>query len=158
MRISSSPIGWDRDVPNRVTKNTAAVVTHAAEISHLAPHSLYTLPNWPARLCKMAARTAKLERKTNETQIEVFINLDCQPGSGNAQEIQISTGIGFLDHVRPFCAARATVCVCRSSDATCRVDVPCPREALRHVPDHEVPGRPLDRRSPHCRYVLSLLC
>ncbi|KAH9934678.1 IGPD-domain-containing protein [Fomitopsis serialis] len=47
----------------------------------------------------MAARTAKLERKTNETQIEVFINLDCQPGSGNAQEIQISTGIGFLDHM-----------------------------------------------------------
>lgn len=47
----------------------------------------------------MAARTAKIERKTNETQIEVAINLDCQPGSGNKQEISISTGIGFLDHV-----------------------------------------------------------
>lgn len=47
----------------------------------------------------MEARTAKIERKTNETQISVSINLDCQPGSGNAQEIEISTGIGFLDHV-----------------------------------------------------------
>lgn len=49
----------------------------------------------------MAARTAVLERKTNETQVSVSINLDCQAGSGNAQEINISTGIGFLDHVRP---------------------------------------------------------
>ena len=47
----------------------------------------------------MAERTAKVERKTNETKIEVFINLDCQAGSGNAQTIEISTGIGFLDHV-----------------------------------------------------------
>lgn len=47
----------------------------------------------------MAARTAQIERKTNETHIEVSINLDCQPGSGNVQEISISTGIGFLDHV-----------------------------------------------------------
>ncbi|KAJ3483983.1 hypothetical protein NLI96_g5953 [Meripilus lineatus] len=47
----------------------------------------------------MAARVAKIERKTNETQIEVAINLDCQPGSGNTQEISIATGIGFLDHM-----------------------------------------------------------
>lgn len=49
----------------------------------------------------MAARTAKIERKTNETQIEVAISLDCQPGTGNKQEISVSTGIGFLDHVCP---------------------------------------------------------
>jgi len=47
----------------------------------------------------MSVRTAKVERKTNETQIEVFINLDCPAGSGNKQEIEISTGIGFLDHM-----------------------------------------------------------
>ncbi|KIP08155.1 hypothetical protein PHLGIDRAFT_104725 [Phlebiopsis gigantea 11061_1 CR5-6] len=47
----------------------------------------------------MEARTATIERKTNETQISVAINLDCQPGSGNKQEIDISTGIGFLDHM-----------------------------------------------------------
>ncbi|THG99214.1 hypothetical protein EW026_g3105 [Hermanssonia centrifuga] len=43
-------------------------------------------------------RVAILERKTNETSISVSINLDCQPGTGNKQEIDISTGIGFLDH------------------------------------------------------------
>ncbi len=48
----------------------------------------------------MAARTAVIERKTAETEISVAINLDCQPGSGNKQEISVSTGIGFLDHVR----------------------------------------------------------
>ena len=56
----------------------------------------------------MAARTATIQRKTNETNISVAINLDCQPGSGNKQEINISTGIGFLDHVN-FIAYRRLV-------------------------------------------------
>lgn len=47
----------------------------------------------------MEARTATIKRKTNETEIDISINLDCQPGSANAQVIDISTGIGFLDHV-----------------------------------------------------------
>ncbi|TFK55164.1 IGPD-domain-containing protein [Heliocybe sulcata] len=47
----------------------------------------------------MAARTATISRNTNETQIEVSINLDCGPGSATAQTIDISTGIGFLDHM-----------------------------------------------------------
>lgn len=38
-------------------------------------------------------RSAVLERNTNETQIKLAINID---GSGRAQ---ISTGIGFLDHM-----------------------------------------------------------
>lgn len=38
-------------------------------------------------------RTAKIERKTNETEVFVEINLD---GSGN---FQIDTGIGFFDHM-----------------------------------------------------------
>lgn len=49
----------------------------------------------------MSARTATISRKTNETEIEVSINLDCQPGSATPQTINISTGIGFLDHVCP---------------------------------------------------------
>jgi imidazoleglycerol-phosphate dehydratase len=48
----------------------------------------------------MSDRTATISRKTNETEIEVHINLDCQPGSASQQIIDISTGIGFLDHVR----------------------------------------------------------
>ncbi|KAI0687121.1 IGPD-domain-containing protein [Cytidiella melzeri] len=47
----------------------------------------------------MAARTSTIERKTNETSISIAINLDCQAGSGNKQEISVSTGIGFLDHM-----------------------------------------------------------
>ncbi|KAF5386858.1 hypothetical protein D9615_001642 [Tricholomella constricta] len=47
----------------------------------------------------MAARQASLSRKTSETEIDVSINLDCAPGSLNAQVIDISTGIGFLDHM-----------------------------------------------------------
>ena len=38
-------------------------------------------------------RTAEVERNTQETQIKVYINLD---GAGTAN---ISTGIGFLDHM-----------------------------------------------------------
>lgn len=40
-------------------------------------------------------RTATLDRKTNETDIKVSINLDDKFD----QKIHIDTGIGFLDHV-----------------------------------------------------------
>lgn len=45
------------------------------------------------------SRQASISRKTNETQIDVSIDLDCQPGSKTTQNINVSTGIGFLDHV-----------------------------------------------------------
>jgi imidazoleglycerol-phosphate dehydratase len=45
------------------------------------------------------SRQASISRKTNETQIEVFIDLDYAPSSNVKQKIEISTGIGFLDHV-----------------------------------------------------------
>lgn len=41
----------------------------------------------------MTARTATVSRQTNETDIQLALNLD---GSGRAK---ISTGIGFLDHM-----------------------------------------------------------
>ncbi|KAG6854920.1 imidazoleglycerol-phosphate dehydratase [Blastosporella zonata] len=47
----------------------------------------------------MAARQASISRKTSETEIEISINLDCTPGSSYAQIIDVSTGIGFLDHM-----------------------------------------------------------
>ncbi|KAF4615538.1 hypothetical protein D9613_002927 [Agrocybe pediades] len=45
------------------------------------------------------SRQATISRKTNETDIEVFIDLDCSPGSNANQVIEVSTGIGFLDHM-----------------------------------------------------------
>lgn len=86
----------------------------------------------------MAARTASISRKTNETQIEVAINLDCQAGSGNTQEISISTGIGFLDHV---CHLLHFVQNLLSSHQ----DVPCFSETFGNVLDYEMQGGPMDR-------------
>jgi imidazoleglycerol-phosphate dehydratase len=42
---------------------------------------------------RTATRTAAISRRTNETQIELTLNLD---GSGQAQ---IDTGVGFFDHM-----------------------------------------------------------
>ena len=42
-------------------------------------------------------RTATVTRTTAETDISCTITLDHQPGV--KQQIEVSTGIGFLDHV-----------------------------------------------------------
>ncbi|KAK7049255.1 imidazoleglycerol-phosphate dehydratase [Paramarasmius palmivorus] len=47
----------------------------------------------------MSSRQASVSRTTSETSIEVSINLDCAPGNGVTQTIDVSTGIGFLDHM-----------------------------------------------------------
>lgn len=44
-----------------------------------------------------ALRTATVSRKTNETDIHITLTMDC----AGAQAIEIDSGIGFLDHVRP---------------------------------------------------------
>jgi imidazoleglycerol phosphate dehydratase HisB len=46
------------------------------------------------------SRTATISRNTSETSVEVSLDLDCAPGSNVKQNIEVSTGIGFLDHVR----------------------------------------------------------
>jgi imidazoleglycerol-phosphate dehydratase / histidinol-phosphatase len=55
---------------------------------HGAPHE-----TWPAALQELIARRAQLVRETNETRIEVRVNLDA------ALPVQIGTGIGFFDHM-----------------------------------------------------------
>jgi imidazoleglycerol-phosphate dehydratase/histidinol-phosphatase len=55
---------------------------------HGAPHE-----TWPAALQELIARRAQLVRETNETRIEVRVDLDA------ALPLQIGTGIGFFDHM-----------------------------------------------------------
>ena len=87
-----------------------------------------------ARSLMSARRQGRVVRKTNETDVQVFLDLDCHPGSGVAQEIDIHTGIGFLDHV----------CVISSSfnrqanSAHHSLDVPRTSEARRVVLANEV--------------------
>ena len=48
---------------------------------------------WPAAVRELTARTAHVNRKTRETDIEVIVNLDAPA------PLQLSTGIGFFDHM-----------------------------------------------------------
>ena len=49
------------------------------------------------------SRTARLQRKTNETDIQLSLNLD-----GNGQ-VHVSTGIGFLDHMLDLLGRHANI-------------------------------------------------
>ncbi len=64
----------------------------------------------------MSARTAKLSRKTNETAIEVSVNLD---GAGTAD---ISTGIGFFDHMLEQLAKHGLIDITIKADGDLHVD------------------------------------
>jgi imidazoleglycerol-phosphate dehydratase/histidinol-phosphatase len=48
---------------------------------------------WPAIVRELMARRARAERKTKETEVEVAVDLDA------TDPIQVSTGIGFFDHM-----------------------------------------------------------
>jgi len=93
----------------------------------------------------MAERQATLSRRTNETQIDVFIDLDCAPGSATKQTIDISTGIGFLDHVRAT-LNQELICTC-----IIITDVYRASQTWGYVFDHEMQRRSLDRRSSYGR-------
>ncbi|EJD02333.1 IGPD-domain-containing protein [Fomitiporia mediterranea MF3/22] len=60
---------------------------------------------------EMAARTASISRQTSETSIEVTLNLDWSPEAGAKQNIEVSTGIGFLDHMYNALAKHGGLCL-----------------------------------------------
>ncbi|HCQ71758.1 MAG: imidazoleglycerol-phosphate dehydratase [Alphaproteobacteria bacterium] len=64
----------------------------------------------------MADRTAKLERKTNETAISVSVNLD---GSGART---IETGVGFFDHMLDQLAKHSLIDMQIKADGDLHID------------------------------------
>ncbi|MGH1456303.1 MAG: imidazoleglycerol-phosphate dehydratase HisB [Alphaproteobacteria bacterium] len=64
----------------------------------------------------MSARTAKIARKTNETAIDVSVNLD---GVGQAD---INTGIGFFDHMLEQLAKHSLIDITIRCDGDLHID------------------------------------
>ena len=64
----------------------------------------------------MSARKATISRKTNETSIEVSINLD---GEGTAD---VNTGIGFFDHMLEQLAKHSLIDITVKADGDLHID------------------------------------
>ncbi|MEM8865105.1 MAG: imidazoleglycerol-phosphate dehydratase HisB [Planctomycetota bacterium] len=62
------------------------------------------------------SRTAKVDRQTNETKISLEVNLD---GSGEAD---VSTGVGFFDHMLDLLARHAAIDLNVKADGDLHVD------------------------------------
>jgi imidazoleglycerol-phosphate dehydratase len=62
------------------------------------------------------ARTAKIHRKTAETEIELQLDLD---GAGNAQ---VATGVGFFDHMLTLLAKHAAIDLTAKATGDLHVD------------------------------------
>lgn len=59
----------------------------------------------------MAARKATISRQTSETSVDVTLDLDWSPSLGLKQNIEVSTGIGFLDHVHLRICLALNLCI-----------------------------------------------
>ena len=65
---------------------------------------------------RLMSRSARIERKTAETDITVEVNLD---GAGNAQ---IDTGVGFFDHMLTLLAKHAAIDLTVEAEGDLQVD------------------------------------
>src|SRR3979411_629035 len=85
-------------------------------------------------------RTATIQRKTKETDIEVAVNLD---GTGVSK---VSTGIGFFDHMLDLLARHSRIDITVKADGDLHVDHHHPTEdagmALRPQWNHALSHRP----------------
>jgi imidazoleglycerol-phosphate dehydratase/histidinol-phosphatase len=107
--------------------NLKAVDTDGIEIEKV--------PNWTKlsdRIC-FPTRKATFQRKTNETQIEIELNLD---GSG---ENDITTGLGFFDHMLEQIAKHALM----DLKISCKGDL--------HVDEHHTLKMSLSRWEKHLK-------
>lgn len=91
--LSSSYVIGDRKTDIQLAKNLGCKAIFIN--SEPSPEAALTTKDWNEiySFLKKFPRKATVVRKTNETQIEVEVNLD---GSGKSN---ISTGLGFFDHM-----------------------------------------------------------
>jgi imidazoleglycerol-phosphate dehydratase/histidinol-phosphatase len=104
--LAASAVIGDRDTDLELAANLK--VRGITVRRHCAPHE-----TWPAALQDLIARRAHLLRQTNETRIEVRVNLDA------ALPLQVDTGIGFFDHMLEQLARHGGF----SLELTCRGDL-----------------------------------
>jgi imidazoleglycerol-phosphate dehydratase/histidinol-phosphatase len=91
--LESSYVIGDRLTDIQFAKNLGCKAIYINDTP--APDAALTTTDWNEiyKFLRFTPRTAKVSRKTSETEIELYINLD---GSGKSS---ISTGIGFFDHM-----------------------------------------------------------
>ena len=91
--LANSYVIGDRLTDVQLAENLGAQAILIGEEPN--PAAALTTMNWADiyRFLRYPARVAHIERNTNETQIEIRLNLD---GSGNCD---IHTGLGFFDHM-----------------------------------------------------------
>ena len=91
--LESSYVIGDRLTDIQLAKNLGCKAIYISDLS--SSDAALTTTDWNEiyRFLRFIPRTARIRRKTFETQIELYINLD---GSGKSS---ISTGIGFFNHM-----------------------------------------------------------
>ncbi|MCB0282163.1 MAG: bifunctional histidinol-phosphatase/imidazoleglycerol-phosphate dehydratase HisB [Calditrichaeota bacterium] len=91
--LAESYVIGDRESDIQLAKNLGAKAIFISDKYH--PDAILSTTNWNDiyRFLALETRTVKINRKTQETDISLELNLD---GSGKAD---IKTGIGFLDHM-----------------------------------------------------------
>jgi len=115
---------------------------------HGAPHE-----TWPAALQELIARRAQLVRETNETRIEVRVDLDA------ALPLQIGTGIGFFDHMLAQLARHGGFCARAQLAAATSTSMSITRwrtarwRSGRRCAARSVPGRASPATDSCCRWM-----
>lgn len=91
--LENSYVIGDRVTDIQLAQNLGSRAIFISDVPH--ENAVLTTRNWSEiyQFLKKIPRTARIVRKTNETDIELEINLD---GNGNSE---ISTGLPFFDHM-----------------------------------------------------------
>ena len=93
--LANSYVLGDRPTDVQLAENLGCRAILLADAAAPDPRAALTTLSWPEiyRFLRYPARTAVVQRNTNETRIEIRLNLD---GTG---QCAIHTGLGFFDHM-----------------------------------------------------------